>query len=63
MVKGMYHGTDSTSYFGPKIWDIPPEKLKNTENLEHFKKAIKTRKRDNFQCRLCKVYIESIGFL
>ena len=63
MVKSAYHGTESISYLGPKIWDILPEKLKNIENLEHFKKSIKTWKLDNCPCRLCKVYIESVGFL
>ena len=63
MVNSMYHGTESISYLGPKIWDIPPEKLKNIDNLEHFKKEIKTWTSDNCPCRLCKVYIESVGFL
>ena len=38
-------------------------KLKNIDNLEHFKKEIKTWKPDNCPCRVCKVYIESVGFL
>ena len=63
MVKSVYHGTESISYLGPKIWDILPEKLKNIDNLEHFKKEIKTWKPDNCPCRLCKVYIERVGFL
>ena len=63
MVKSVYHGTESISYLGPKIWNILPEKLKNIEDLEHFKKEIKTWKPDNCPCRLCKVYIESVGFL
>ena len=42
MVKSVYRGTESVSYLGPKIWDILLEKLKNIENLEHFKKEIKT---------------------
>ena len=33
MVKSLYHGTESISYLGPKIWDILPEKLKKIENL------------------------------
>ena len=28
MVKSVYHGTESISYLGPKIWDILPEKTK-----------------------------------
>ena len=63
MIKSVYHGTESISYLGPKIWDILSEKLKKIENLEHFKKEIKTWKHDNYPCRLCKVYIESVGFL
>ena len=63
MVKSVYHGTESISYLRPKIWNILPEKLKNIEDLEHFKKEIKTWKPDNCPCRLCKVYIESVGFL
>ena len=63
MVKSAYHGTESISYLGPKLWDILPEKLKNVDNLEYFEKEIKTWKPDNCPCRLCKVYIESVGFL
>ena len=44
MVKSVYHGTESISYLGQKIWDILPDKLKNIENLELFKKDIKTWK-------------------
>ena len=57
MVKSVYHGTESISYLGPKIWK------KNIENLEHFKKEIKTWKPHTRPCRLFKVYIESVGFL
>ena len=39
------------------------EKLKNIENLEHFKKEIKTWNPDNYPCRLCKVYIGNVGLL
>ena len=63
MVKNVYHGTENISYLGPKIWDILLEKLKNIDNFEHFKKEIKIWKPDNCSCRLCKVYIERVGFL
>ena len=39
MVKSVYHGIESISYLGSKIWNILPEKLKNIENLDHFKKG------------------------
>ena len=63
MFRTLHHGTESISYLGPKIWDIFPEKLKNIDNLEHFKKEIKTWKPDNCPGGLCKVCIESVGFL
>ena len=53
MVKSVYHGTESISYLGPKLWNILPEKLKNIDNLEHFKKEIKTGTPDNFHCFHC----------
>ena len=40
LLKLSYHGTESLSYLGPKIWDILPEKLRNMDNLESFKKEI-----------------------
>ena len=51
------------SYLGPKIWDILPEKLRNMDNLGSFKKEIKTWRPYNCPCRLCKMYIEGVGFL
>ena len=29
LINSVYHGTESISFLGPKIWDILPEKLKN----------------------------------
>ena len=63
MINSVYHGTESTSFLEPKIWDILPEKLKNIETLEVFKKEIKIWKPDNCPYRLCKVFIECVGFL
>ena len=47
MINSVYHGTESIPFLGPKIWDILPEKLKNIETLEVFKKEIKIWKPDN----------------
>ena len=58
MINSVYHGTESISFLGPKIWDMLPEKLKNIETLEVFKKEIKIWKPDNCPCRLCKVFIK-----
>ena len=49
--------------FRTKYMGSPARKQKNIENLKHFQKEIKTWKPNKYPCRLCKVYIETIGFL
>ena len=36
----VYHGTESISYLGPKIWDISPIELNNAQSLNSFKKSL-----------------------
>ena len=33
----LYHGTESISFLGPKIWNILPNKLKHIDSLGVFK--------------------------
>ena len=51
-VRSVFNGTDSISFLGPKIWDIVP-----------FKREIKKWKPGNCPCRLCRPYIQNVGFL
>ena len=37
----VYHGTESLLFLGPKIWDLVPVDLKQSENLDSFKFKIK----------------------
>ena len=62
-VNSVYDGSESISYLGPKMWDILPEELKAIETLESFKKEIKKWNPENCPCRLCKVFIEKVGFI
>ena len=62
-VNTVYHGTESISVLGPKIWEILPEDLKASPSLMAFKRAVKKWKPENCPCRLCKVFIQNIGFL
>ena len=41
LVSTLFHGTESISFFGPKIWSLPPENFKNIDSLENFKILIK----------------------
>ena len=40
-VHSVYHGTESLSFLGPKIWDLVPVELKQSETLYSFKLKIK----------------------
>ena len=40
-VKSVWHGTELVSYLGPKIWDLVPNEIKESESLNGFKFKIK----------------------
>ena len=54
LAKSVYHGNESVSFLGLKIWDILPDTVKN---------KVKKWKPENCPCRLCKIYIKNIGFI
>ena len=62
-VKSVYHGTESLSNLGPRIWNLVPDKLKQLVDIHAFKKEIKKWKPENCPCRLCKTYIPHVGFI
>ena len=62
-IRTVYHGSESISYLGPKIWNILPDRLKNANSLETFKSEIKKWKPENCPCQLCKSYLQNIGFI
>ena len=62
-VNSVYNGTESVSFLGPVIWDLVPNELKDIGNLAAFKKAIKKWSPEKCPCRLCKVYINNVGFI
>ena len=61
-VKSVYHGSESISYLGPKIWEIVPAKVKETNSLKSFKIEICKWVPQSCPCRLCKLYISGVGF-
>ena len=57
-VHSVYHGTESLSFLGPKIWDFVLVELKQSESLDSFKLKIKNCEPFESLCRLCKTYIQ-----
>ena len=60
--KTVAYGTESVSFMAPKIWSIVPQELKNSQSLYSFKKGIRKWK-PNCPCRLCKTYLQHVGFI
>ena len=56
-------GLQSIRYFGPVIWNKIPIELRRTENIETFKAEIRKWKPTNCPCRLCKTFIQGLGFV
>ena len=61
-VKSVYHGSESISYLGPKICEIFPAKIKETNSFNSFKIEIRKWVPQSCPCRLCKQYISGVGF-
>ena len=61
-VHSVYHSTESLSFLGPKIWDLVPVELKQSETLYSFKLKIKNWVPFECPCRVCKTYIPQVGF-
>ena len=62
-VHSVLNGTETLSYRGPKTRLMVPEDKTQTNSLIEFKKRIKLWKPKGCTCRLCKVYINNVGFI
>ena len=46
-----------------KLWNILPNKIKQENSLNSFKKSVKKWNSQDYPCRLCNAYINGVGFL
>ena len=56
-------GKETVSNLGAKIWPLLLEELKNASSLQIFKNKLKEWKPISCPCRLCKTYIQHVGFM
>ena len=57
------YGTETVTYRGPQICNLIPEKTKNASSFEIFKKEIRKWKDEKCPCKMCKTYIQRVGFI
>ena len=61
-IRSVYYGTE-TAFIGPKIWDTLPNSCKDATSLKNFTVNLKRWIPENCLYRLCKTYIQRVGFL
>ena len=62
-VNTIIYGSETLSSLGPQIWDLIPIKLRNLASLNAFNSKIKFWSTQQCPCRLCKKYINNLGFV
>ena len=60
-VNTVHYGHDSLKYFGSIVWNMIPNNIE-LETFNRFKIEIK-KWLPNCSCRLCKDYIEGVGYI
>ena len=61
--KTVHYGDDSLRSFGPIIWNLIPDKIKASKGIEEFTTRIKAWTPKNCPCRLCKTYVQGVGYI
>ena len=55
---------NSIRYFGPIVWnDMLPNDLKVCTSLDEFKIKLKKWVPLNCPCKICKLYVQGLGFI
>ena len=57
------YGTETVSFLAPKIWNILPKEIKDSESLGIFKRKIKKWIPWECPCTLCQIYVPQVGFI
>ena len=61
-IKTVKYGSETISNLAPKIWQLIPDEIKNTDSLNIFKRKIKLWIPPECPCKLCKPFIQHLGF-
>ena len=57
------YGIETATFVGSRIWSYKPSELKESTSLNEFRSKIKAWKPENCSCKLCKIYLQRIGYL
>ena len=57
------YGLRSLKYFAPKIWNIVPIDIRNSDSLSEFTTKIKSWKPVTCPCNLCCTFVGQVGYI
>ena len=57
------YGIETGAFVGSRIWSYMPSELKKSMSLNVFRSRTKTWRPENCPCKLCKIYLQRIGYL
>ena len=63
IVNSLWFGFESVCYLGPKIWDLVPNEITESESLNSFKFKIKRCVPKGCPNRICKIYLVQLWFI
>ena len=58
-----YFALEVISYRSPQLWSLLPEHMRQLNSLHQFKRSARHCVWNTCTCRLCKVYLQNVGFL
>ena len=62
-INKVHTGEDTLRFLGCKIWNLIPNEIKEAQSVAQFKSNIRRWTPLNCPCRLCKTYIQGIGYI
>ena len=57
------YGLRSLKYFAPKIWNMVPIDIRNSDSLSEFTTKIKSWKSVTYPCNLCRTFVGQVGYI
>ena len=57
------YGLRSLKYFAPKIWNIVPIDIRNSDSLSEFTTKVKSWKPVTCPCNLCRIFVVQVGYV
>jgi hypothetical protein len=62
-IRTVKYGSETLPHIGAKLWNSLPNEYKSSTTITEFKNKIKNWIPANCPCRICKIYVQNLGFL